>query len=177
MKLSELKNGAVVECRNGKRFLKVDDVFLCLNDFGYYMHITEYKEDLNFNALIVYGKSLRTEYDYDIMKVNNEVYFNGGKAIGLPLRRVFRECKWTWVRGKGNSILLDKEKEYLKAVCKPYDVLYIRKHNNGKHKEFLNIALHNSGHISLPNFYKNTMYKNMESDRKYTLEELEINYD
>lgn len=72
------------------------------------------------------------------------------------------------------DILTDKEKDYLSDVIKPFreEVEYVYKIclEIGK-REYLEISLKN-GVISFPYFEKETMYKGMEVDKKYTLEEL-----
>lgn len=73
------------------------------------------------------------------------------------------------------KILDEKEKEYLSAVIKPFRerIKYIRKinHSSVNNDQFLCIVLVND-RCGLPNFKKGTMYKGMEEDRDYTLEEL-----
>ncbi len=170
MKLSELKNGAVVEIRNGERFLKVDNTFLDLNMNGLYMPADIYNENLRYPR----------NSDYDIVAVNNSVKNNRGYLNGA-LYDVYKRNKWTWEEPK--SILTDKEKEYLKAVCKPFEVEYIRKIKGyfvDSVGECIAIDINNyyfnSCHdsICLPYFEENTMYKGMEVDRVYTPKELEI---
>lgn len=76
-------------------------------------------------------------------------------------------------------ILDDKEKEYLSAVIKPFRnrVFYIRKYYFSS-DEFIEICVNyyqgGDDHLSfeLPLFKKGTMYKGMQSDKEYTLEEL-----
>lgn len=70
------------------------------------------------------------------------------------------------------EILDEKEKEYLRAVIKPFrdGVKYIKK-NTYYEKEFIDIGV-NKERIGLPCFKKNTMYKGMEKYKEYTLEEL-----
>ena len=72
------------------------------------------------------------------------------------------------------DILTDKEKAYLSAVIKPFreKVEYVYKIclEIGK-REYLEISLEN-GVISFPYFEKGTMYKGMEVDKAYTVEEL-----
>jgi hypothetical protein len=73
------------------------------------------------------------------------------------------------------DILTDKEKAYLSAVIKPFrkDVKYIKKMDFViKAKEYLLIKMHDLSTAALPLFEKGTMYKGMEVDKKYTLEEL-----
>lgn len=78
-----------------------------------------------------------------------------------------KECK--------PKILTDEEKAYLSAVIKPFrkDIKYITKKDFViKAKEYLLIKMHDLSTAALPLFEKETMYKEMEEDRKYTLEEL-----
>ena len=77
-----------------------------------------------------------------------------------------------YVSIKKEDILNETEKEYLKAVIKPFRdrVKYIEK--NGVHeKEYIEIGVKNEP-IVFPYFEENTMYKGMEVDEKYSLEEL-----
>ena len=74
------------------------------------------------------------------------------------------------------EILDEVEKEYLRAVIKPFrkKIDYISKNINmlGYNKsEFIYIGLRGDS-MTFPNFKKNTMYKGMMSGKKYTLEEL-----
>lgn len=82
-----------------------------------------------------------------------------------------KECKPT--------ILTEKEKAYLSAVIKPFrkDVEWIERMDNsfvnGNQHQFLCISLTND-YCCLPLFKKDTMYKGMEVNKRYTLEELGI---
>ena len=81
--------------------------------------------------------------------------------------------------------ILDKvEKEYLRNVIKPFrnNIQYIIKQTGPNHfnTEYITIFINTTPNIDwvgqeyivFPMFKKGTMYKNMEVDRKYTLEEL-----
>lgn len=68
------------------------------------------------------------------------------------------------------EILDDVEKRYLRGVIRPFEVKYIEK-GATRYAEFIYIKLKKE-HISLPDFEPNTMYKGMEINKKYTLEEL-----
>ena len=77
------------------------------------------------------------------------------------------------------DILDLEEKEYLSNVIKPFKhkVKGIRKseicdNKDNQIKEYIEIHIENDYPINLPNFKKNTIYKNMEIDKAYTLEEL-----
>lgn len=74
------------------------------------------------------------------------------------------------------EILTEKEKAYLSAVIKPFRkrIEYIEKTDNYyvDGKQFLSIGLVTDDHCYLPFFKKGTMYKGMEANECYTLEEL-----
>src|SRR5574344_1644958 len=78
--------------------------------------------------------------------------------------------------------ILDKEEhDYLRAVCKPYKVKYIRKlETTVSGKQYIEIVVKSSvccgttDRCSMPFFEKDTMYKGMEVDKKYTIEDLEL---
>lgn len=74
------------------------------------------------------------------------------------------------------DILNSREKEYLSNVIKPFrdSAINIKKFENyrDRQKEYITIYIKNDFAINLPNFEKNTMYKNMEINKAYTLEEL-----
>lgn len=70
--------------------------------------------------------------------------------------------------------ILDKaEKRYLRRVIRPFrdKVTYIRKFVYSTGDAKIDIVVEN-WYICLPTFPKNQMYKNMEDDKEYTLEEL-----
>ena len=76
--------------------------------------------------------------------------------------------------------LTKEECDYLRAVCKPYKVEYIRKVETLSGSQFILIVVKSSIYYSaterwsLPYFKKDTMYKGMKVDRNYTIEELGI---
>ena len=74
------------------------------------------------------------------------------------------------------EILDEVEKRYLRGVIRPFrnKVEYIQKCKSIMYKEsdYMNICIENSHSITLPYFENNTMYKSMENNKKYTLEEL-----
>jgi hypothetical protein len=73
------------------------------------------------------------------------------------------------------DILDEKEKEYLSAVIKPFKN---RISNISKYKrisdsfEYIVIGLKDAEGFILPRFQENTMYKGMELNKEYSLEEL-----
>lgn len=76
------------------------------------------------------------------------------------------------------DILTKEEKEYLSAVIKPFRdrVICIKKISSTLYddREFIEITIDNlfAKRFVFPYFKKNSMYRDMESYRKYTLEEL-----
>lgn len=75
-----------------------------------------------------------------------------------------------------DNILDDKEKEYLKAVIKPFRnrIKYINLEKLCNKDDIVYIVFHlkSSDSMILPTFKKGTMYKNMKVNEKYTLKEL-----
>ena len=75
-----------------------------------------------------------------------------------------------------------EEYNYLRAVCKPYKVEYIKKTETLSGNQFIKIVIKSSvdrgltESWSLPYFTKDTMYKGMEVNRSYTIEELKEIY-
>ena len=72
------------------------------------------------------------------------------------------------------QILDDVERRYLSAVIRPFrdKVLHIRKGSLACNEEYISIHFRKCDFTCLPNFKRGTMYKGMEPDRRYTLEEL-----
>ena len=74
------------------------------------------------------------------------------------------------------DILTDKEKAYLSAVIKPFrkDVECIEKvESYYGENEFIHITMKkDDDYCELPDFENGTMYKGMEANKTYTLEEL-----
>lgn len=70
-------------------------------------------------------------------------------------------------------ILDDVEKDYLSAVIKPFRkrIKYIAIWRDGS-EQFLHIELYNDEYVNFPNFKENTMYKGMELNRWYSLDDL-----
>lgn len=76
------------------------------------------------------------------------------------------------------QILDDAEKRYLSAIIKPFrdSIKYITKHSLRNNENILvfyyDTAAGYEKYIDLPYFKKGTMYKGMEGNRHYTLEDL-----
>lgn len=168
MKKSELKNGAIVELRNGDRCFKIDNTLIVLQRnttyiFGW-LSLKEYEDNLIYKGL----------KEFDIMKVDNDVMVGNEHCLNVISKVVY---KWTWVREeKPKRILTPKEYKYLKAVIEPVKdrVKCIRKRESlvDDDLEFIRVFLNENNDITLYKFIKDTQFKGMELNKKYSLEEL-----
>ena len=93
-------------------------------------------------------------------------------TYGKEIIEVKRPVKYETIYQKPPEILDKEEKEYLSAVIRPFKdkVVYIIKHT-ADIGEWIDIYLKDGG-LSFPDFDKGTMYKGMEANKEYTLEEL-----
>ena len=127
------------------------------------------------------GKKIRRndwEKGHYIKLIENQVVSQSGWSSGLCIEDFSADC---WEEYK-EPVLDEKEKEYLSAVIKPFRdrVIYIKKIDMylgcNKDAEYIFGELDNENNVvdafSLPYFPEGTMYKGMETDKKYTLEEL-----
>ena len=101
---------------------------------------------------------------------DNWQFMNQGRIIKIeePEYKTVYECK--------PEILDNTEKRYLSNVIRPFrdkvkNIIKI-KSIALKDKEYIIIRIINGNNIPLPYFDKNTMYKGMELEKTYTLEEL-----
>lgn len=128
----------------------------------------------------------------NIEKYKEELKKCKGVALDCQMYQLRKECKeaesgfcfsnpcsacrennieWLLAEYKG-PILTEEEKAYLSAVIKPFrnEVLNIQKRSN--YYEWISIVMKDLEIICLPFFEEGTMYKGMEGNRKYTIEEL-----
>ena len=110
----------------------------------------------------------REESDLEKMK---DIVGNFGKIIKIE------EPTYTTVYGAKVEILDEAEKRYLRDVIRPFRdrVRSIEKFIFSTGRAKIGITVKNDDsywYINLPPFKKDTMYKNMEEDKEYTLEEL-----
>lgn len=105
------------------------------------------------------------------------------RGVHLPCNQKCRKCEslsliWLFKEAK-EPVLNDAEKSYLSAVIKPFRnrVNYIMKEETFDcptdcPTEFIHIDLSDGDIADFPNFKVGTMYKGMEIDKSYTLQEL-----
>lgn len=146
---SDLKDGDIVIQRNGgkKRYCTNREGFVGI-DGDSYLAYSNYKE----NLLDKDGDEI-----YDIVKVERPTY-----------ETVFE---------RKAEILDDTEKNYLRSVIRPFRdrIKYIRKITFSDGDAKISIKIKENIHtwyIELPPFKKDVMYKNMEPNKEYRLEEL-----
>lgn len=146
---ADLKDGDIVTYRDGSKKTVFSDKLITGGGFlGSYL--TNYNDELE-------EVSLKNSF-LDIVKVERPTHY----------KTVFERKK---------EILDETEKKYLADVIRPFKnrVIYIYKQQScaNKNQEFIDIILEKD-ELKLPYFTAGTMYKGMETDRNYTLEELEL---
>lgn len=141
---SDLKDDDIVTYRNGdKRIVRRNEL---TNKSGIHMNsLSNYTEDLNDDC----------------------------RDIALDIVKVERATEYETVFERKEEILDEAEKRYLRDVIRPFrnKVTAISKEKYNYKEEYIQIDLGGTAGY-LPNFKANTMYKKMEVDKRYTLEEL-----
>ncbi len=109
--------------------------------------------------------------DYGFSNINEQLkYFNDDVSIA----KVERPVKYETMFERKEEILDEVEKKYLADVVRPFrsKVRSVYKMASiCSNKEFINIQLRDENFI-LPYFKKGTMYKEMQTGKRYTLEKL-----
>lgn len=108
--------------------------------------------------------------DYGFSNINKELkYFNDDVSIV----KVERPVKYETVFERKEEILDEEEKKYLADVIRPFkDKIESICKLMGFGKEFISIHLKNGESINFQYFKKGTMYKEMQTGKRYTLEKL-----
>ena len=131
---------------------------------------------------------MKNKEKYDLRDISYVIKSNNGKyefVVYYNFIEIHREIFYGFVSTHDTftkwleeeyvpDILTDKEKDYLSAVIKPFREEVERVYKiclKMDKREYLEISLKN-GVISFPFFTKGTMYKGMECEKEYTLEEL-----
>lgn len=169
MKLEDLKTGMRIILRNKSEFIVLKnvvtpydergDMYIDIN--GGWMSSSKYKEDLTAKS---------DDKEWDIMEVyvqNNGKYLDGE----VLERHAIEHMNKIWERSE--EVLDKEEKRYLKNVTRPFKnkIKTIKKKYFCREREYILIETSDSN-MTFPLFKEGTMYKNMEQNRKYTLEEL-----
>ena len=108
--------------------------------------------------------------------VKADIFFEIALSINFSGTLVIEKGEIVKVEEK-KEILDEVEKEYLRAVIKPFrkrikKIVKYFDHSDYGHYDFIDIYLISGEEITFPYFEQNTMYKGMISGKDYTLEEL-----
>lgn len=111
--------------------------------------------------------------NYGFSSIDEQLrYFNDDVSIV----KVERPAQYETVFERKEEILDETEKRYLASVIKPFKNKIETIEKTIKIGDsslcYLNMLLKNNDMANLPDFKKNSMYKGMEVNRKYTLKEL-----
>lgn len=111
--------------------------------------------------------------NYGFSSIDEQLrYFNDDVSIV----KVERPAQYETVFERKEEILDETEKIYLASVIKPFKNKIETIEKTIKIGDsslcYLNMLLKNDDMANLPNFKKNSMYKGMETNKKYTLKEL-----
>lgn len=146
---SDLKDGDIVTLRNGAKYTKC-------------------------------GRSLQNPFSFigflglNLFDAKN-LKFSASKDREMDIIKVERISHYETVFEREVEILDEAEKEYLKAVIKPFrnKIKYIQKAKIFMDNEaYIEIATKDDDTACLPSFDQDKMYRGMEVDKKYSLEEL-----
>nr|DAE68762.1 MAG TPA: hypothetical protein [Caudoviricetes sp.] len=111
--------------------------------------------------------------DYGFSNINEQLkYFNDDVSIA----KVERPVKYETMFERKEEILDEVEKKYLADVVRPFRSKVRSVYKMApicSNKEFINIQLRDEN-FTLPYFKKGTMYKEMQTGKRYTLEKLGI---
>lgn len=142
---SDLKDGDIVTQRNGLKKMVFENK---LYGSSHFVSLTYYTEDL---------KDANGDEEYDIIKIE-------------------RPRKYNTIFERKEEILDEVEKKYLASVIKPFKNKIETIEKTIKIGDsslcYLIMLLKNNDMANLPNFKKNSMYKGMEVNKKYSLKEL-----
>lgn len=151
---------------------KIDDEGFCnVKENGYHWSIEM------FEPLITNLDKVKEEIDIkDVSKIGNPFcqavhrVRDEENCIGMRCD----ECaKWLKQPYKEPSILDEAEKKYLSDVVRPFRCkIYEITKRTGTLGEYIIISIKDDTNIIFPYFEKGTMYKGMELNKQYTLDEL-----
>ena len=133
----------------------------------YYTEYRNGKYDLNFNCIISNSLTKDVTLMINIHELTKEEMkiIRKGQVGKLKLTLEAEE-----------PILDEAERKYLSDVIRPFrdDVEFICKNGTNVDSEYINIGYYKNDNTLLPCFKKGSMYKNMELNKKYTLEDLQL---
>ena len=132
------------------------------------LNIEKYKDEIieEYQNLLI-----TTDIDTDGNKMNTAIKIVASEKCNKCLKGAKEPFMWL-LEEYTEPILDEVEKRYLAYVIRPFrdKVRCITKCSNGR--EWIAIEIINDVKINFPYFEKGSMYRGMELERKYTLEEL-----
>lgn len=141
---SDLKDGDIVTQRNGLKKMMFENKLYGSNHF---VSLTYYTEDL---------KDANGDEEYDIIKIE-------------------RPGKYNTIFERKEEILDETEKKYLTDVIRPFRkrIQFIQKKKEiTEINPYIRIVCEDNDKLVFPYITDNSMYKGMETNKKYTLKEL-----
>lgn len=133
------------------------------------------KSDLKDNHIVVYENGLKEIWGKNTNKSMLKEDLTRSHKIYTEVIEVWEFDKLVWKREEKPVEILDKvEKKYLSYFIKPFKnrVIEIILKKGFENKQYIIIRIKGEDPIYLPYFKPNTMYKGMELNKQYTLEEL-----
>lgn len=130
------------------------------------------KEKCNFNEIRFSSTDTFSGHTFQVL-CKNKIIYERTYLADNDNKKLTDFFNWLEQEYKP-PILDDVEKAYLSAVIEPFrkDVEYIEKRIFSTGAEYIRICLTEDETVNFPNFKRGTMYKGMEVDKVYTLEEL-----
>lgn len=162
MTINDLEVGQFVKLKNG-------DIYV-IGLFSLSRVFKEKKDKLILIDIRHDGKIFNSMTGY----YNDMTHYSGdGNLIIVQVANDYNFKDVIWTRGD-TPILTDKEREYLSTVIKPFRnrVVWIKKQDYYPYGQYIKIEIKKDVPVAFPLFEENKYYKNMEVDKKYTLEEL-----
>ena len=141
---SDLKDGDIITQRNGLKKMVFENKLYGSNHF---VSLTYYTEDL---------KDANGDEEYDIIKIE-------------------RPGKYNTIFERKEEILDETEKKYLTDVIRPFRkrIQFIQKKKEiTEINPYIRIVCEDNDKLVFPYITDNSMYKGMETNKKYTLKEL-----
>ena len=119
-------------------------------------------------------KNIEGDFAYSIVEISGETRFNDDEKSKL-IETNFKNVKAKLIIEIEEPILDKVERKYLSGVIRPFrnEIECIRKVSNEYYKaEHLVIYFKDNMNMPFPYFKKGTMYKNLELNKEYKLEDL-----
>lgn len=177
--------------------IKVSDYFYRIKeDYGVWTWTDEMLEKVEYTYEELKKSPIGTKVTFEdgdvLIKIEEDQYYNNdedeyfrnnenlkGLKDNINLGKIIKieEPEYQTVYESKPEILDEVEKRYLRGVIRPFkeNVRFITKRRcwiDSTEYNDISICIRNNSNIILPKFIANKMYKGMEMEKTYTLEEL-----